>query len=67
MALPLNLAKTVFADVGILWRESDKALLSQTDGKPMVVSGVNVRISHLSRPALQAVLADHYRPPLARL
>ena len=65
MAFALNLAKPVFADVGILRRESDEALFGQPDSKPMVVSGVNVRISHVSRPALEAVLADHYRPPLA--
>src|SRR5258708_27715059 len=65
MAFPLNLAKSVFPDVGILRRKSDKALFGQPDCKPMVVSGVNVRVGHLSRPALQAVLTDYYRPPFA--
>jgi hypothetical protein len=66
MALALDQAEAVLADVWVLRRERDEALFGQPDGILVVVMRIDLGIHHLLRTALQAMLADHHGAPFAR-
>ena len=67
LALRWSVAEAVAEDVGVLRRVGDEALLGESAGEAVVVVVVDLRVGDVLRAALEPVLADDHRPPLARL
>ena len=67
LGLAQHLTEAVFADVAILRCEGHEAPLGQSPRVRVIRSGVDARIGHIRRPALEPVLANHHRTLLAGL
>jgi hypothetical protein len=67
VGLPLQGAEAVPKDVRVLRRVGDEAALGQLRRVHVIRRVIDLGIGHVLRAPLQPVLADHDRPPLARL
>ena len=67
LSLAQHLTEAVLADVAILGCEGHEPALGQSPRVGVVGPGVDARIGHVCRPALEPVLAHHDRTLLARL
>ena len=67
LGLAQHLTEAVLADVAILRCEGHEPALGQSPRVGVVGPGVDARIGHVCRPALEPVLAHHHRTLLARL
>ena len=65
MGLALDQAEAVVADVGVLRRVRDEALVGQPRGEVVVVRAIDGRIGHVARASLEAMLADDHGPAFA--